>query len=215
MYEMHYNMTLIEEDDEESEYDLDGILITGINTYHVSGRKEIEEGEEKVVFKAFINENNYVESLYKIEEDEQTFRFKAVENGVVISESKFDLEMEDDEIKVELEFIEGDNEGYYLFEYRDEDGSKIIWIEFETIVDGEEMSGEMSVQMLVDEVTGEVVYRFNIRPSDDDAFDYDIEDDDDDDEDEDEDDEDDEDEEDDDEDDEDDEDVSQSHFRNV
>ncbi len=197
VYEMHYNMTLLEDDGEESEYDLDGILIRGINTYEVSGRKEIEEGEEKVIFKAFLDENNYVESLYKIEEDEQTFRFKAVENDIVISESKFDLEVDDDEIKVDLEFIEGDIEGSYVFEYKDEDGSKTIAIEYEINVDGEEMSGEMSVSMVVDDITGEVIYRFSIRPNDDDAFEYDIEDDDEDEEDEEDDDEDEEDEEDD------------------
>lgn len=203
-YVMHYNMVLVDEDDDESEYSLEGILIFGENTYQVIGEKEIEDDEESVKFKAFKDASNYVESTYKIENDEQTFEFKVVQNGLTVSESKFEIEFDQDETKVKLSFKEGNNEGTFEFEYFTEDGLNFIKIEFEIDLNNQSSSGEMIVQMVTDPLTGITVYRIQVDPDDEESYEYDKEDDDDDEDDEDEEDE--EDDEDDEEDDEDEED---------
>jgi hypothetical protein len=190
-YEMHYNLSLVDEDDEESEFLMEGILLFGVNTYQVIGEKKIEDDEEKVEFKAYKDDSNYVESLYKIENDEQTFEFKVVQQGLTISESKYEIEFDQEEIKVKLTFQEGSSEGQFEFEYFTEDGKDLIQIEFEIESMNQKSSGEMVVEMYVDDLTGVTKYRIMVNPDDDDPYEYETEDDD-----EDEDDEDDEDEED-------------------
>lgn len=179
-YEMHYNSTLQSQDDEESEYELDGILIQGSNTHKVTGQKEIEDDEVKIRFRAYKDESSYVESVYKIENDQQTFTFKVFQYNKQLSESKFKIEYEDDETKIELEFVEGDNKGDFKFEYFTEDNENYIKIEFETEIDGIDISGEMVVRMETDNVTGNIIYHFMVNPDDDDPYEYDVDDDDDD-----------------------------------
>jgi hypothetical protein len=174
-YVMHYNMILIDEDEDEVEYDLEGILIFGSSTYNVIGKKEIEDNEEKLSFKAFKDSRNYVESLYEIENDKQKFEFKVVQNNITISESKFEIEYDDDEIQVQLEFEEGLNEGEFEFEYFEEEGINLIRIEFDTRIDGTRTSGEMTVQLIIDEISGVIKYRIYIDPDDGDAYDYETE----------------------------------------
>ena len=195
-YEMHYNLILQSQDDEESEYELDGILIQGLNTFKVDGQKEIEDDEEKIKFRAYKDESSYVESIYKIENDQQTFTFKTFQYNMQLSESKFKIEYENDETKIELEFIEGYNKGKFSFEYFTEDNENYIKIEFETEIDSTEISGDMIVKMVIDDLTGNVTYHFMVNPDDDDSYEYDVDDDEDDENEEDEDEQDDEDEED-------------------
>ena len=198
-YIMHYNLTLKEDDGDESEYSIEGILIFGQKTYDVIGEKEMEDDEEKVTFKAFIDENNYVESLYKLEDKKQKFEFLVVQNGFVISESLYEIEYDKNETKVKLSFTEGNNSGEFEFEYYTKNGIHLIKIEFEIDLNGVESSGEMIVQMIIDEITGNARYLIRVSPEDGDEYEYET----DDEEDEDEEDEDEEDEEDEDEDEED------------
>ena len=184
VYVMHYNLDLVDEDDEESEYTIEGILLLGNKTYFVTGKKEIEDDEEKVEFKAFLDESNYVESLYKIENDKQVFEFTVIQNNLLVSESKYEIEFDNhEEIKVKLSFTEGNNEGEYEFEYYSEDDVNLIKIHFDTKLNNIESSGEMIVQMVVDEITGNTRYLIYVDPDDGDEYEYETEEDDDDDED--------------------------------
>lgn len=175
-YEMYYNLILQNEEDDESEYQLTGILWQGVESYNVTGQKEIEDDEEKIKFKAYKDETSYVESIYEIENDQQTFTFKAFQFNELISESKFKIEYENDETKIELEFIEEEDQGKFEFEYFVENDKNYIKIEFETEIDGIDMSGEMTVRMDIDDLTGDVTYHFVVDPDDDDPYEYDVED---------------------------------------
>ena len=180
LYVMHYNLVLVDVDDDESEYVMDGILITRSLIYQVKGEKTIEDDETSIQFRAFIDEDNYVESEHTIEADEESFEMKVVRFGQLESETKFEIEFDDDEIKVSLEFIEGNNEGSFEFEYVFEDGLNLIYIEFETTINGRTVSGEMTVQIIINQVTNETSYRFYVDPDDDEAYEYETERDDDD-----------------------------------
>ncbi len=183
-YVMHYNIVLVDEDDDESEYTLTGVLLFKDQSYQVIGEKKLEDDEEKVSFKAYKNEQSYVESYYEIENDQRVFNFKVVSNGITVSESMYELEQEDDEIKIKLSFTEGNNEGEYQFEYFTEDDINLIKIEFQTNINDVESSGKMVVQMIIDEVTGDSKYLISVKPDEGDEYEYEADDDDDEDDDE-------------------------------
>ncbi len=211
-YVMYYNEYLEsddEEDDDEQEYRLEGIMIVGDTTYNFIGEKEVESDESELKFKAYVDELNYVLIKYELESDETKFEFERVVNGVTVEESEIKIENEDDEFKIELYIITDNQESYYEFKLEEEDGQKVLKIEFETTVNGLTTEGEIEVYVIIDEVTGETSYQLIISEGEsryEKEFDRDLDDleDDDDDEDEDEDDDDDDDDDDEDDDDEDD-----------
>ncbi|MDX9691709.1 MAG: hypothetical protein RBT45_04575, partial [Acholeplasmataceae bacterium] len=166
-YIMHYNMILVDEDDDESEYEINGILLYGIHTYTVYGEKEIEDDEESFKFKAAIDSNNYVESSYEldVEDQEKKFKFKQVENGILISESEIKVEVENNKNKFEIEFKEGHNEGEFEFKYRTIDGQEVINIEFDAFIDLVRIEGEITVQVVIDAITGISSYRIMVKSS--------------------------------------------------
>jgi hypothetical protein len=213
-YKMYYTMTLLEEDADEEEYRFTGLLYKGSKAYDVEGERSVENDEEKVSFKAYKSQDDYIESESESENGKRSYSFKVVSGGTTVSESTYEIETESDTTEVKIEFEQSGNKGEFSFEYVREDGIDLIRIDFETEIDGSETNGEMTVRMIVDPMTGTVSYRFVVDPDDDEPFEYDVEDDERDDEDDDEEDEDDEeddseDEEDNDEEDEDDEDEDE------
>jgi len=149
VYTMYYNQTLendeavIEEpivdetevdetddldDENELEYIIEGILFIDGAEYQVYGKKEMEDGEEKLTFKSMIDENNYVESKYKTEDGETKFYITVVQNGILVSESKIKIESEDNETKIVLEYNAGLNESKYSFKLENEDGVNLLMI---------------------------------------------------------------------------------------
>lgn len=170
-YVIHYNMTLDEEDEDdedEAEFVLDGIMLVNDQEYILTGKREVEDDEEEIKFTAKLDELNYIESKYEVESEETKFEIKVVANGVTVSETEVKIEEEDDETKVELEFISGDNKGKYEFKYEVEDGEPILKIEFETEIDGIQTTGEITLLVLVDELTGETYYQAYVDLDDDD-----------------------------------------------
>jgi hypothetical protein len=147
-----------DEEDDEQEYMITGILVHGNQTFTVEGKKEIEEDEEKLEFTSYIDELNYVKSEYKVENDETKFYIEEVRNGELYSESEIKIEIEDDETKIELEQFMNGNEYYYEFKYETEDGEDIIKVEYETFIDGVQQEGEIKAYVVVDELTGETSY---------------------------------------------------------
>ena len=193
-YVIHYNMTLIDEndveetdadEDDESEFVLDGIMIYNDLVYALTGKREVEEGEEKIEFTAAFDDLNYIETEYELETEETKFAIKVVTNGVVVSETEVSIEQEDGEVRVELEFLSGNNQGEYEFEYEVEDGQNVLKVEFNVEIDGISTQGEITLLVLVDELTGETSYQAYVELDDDDEvyeskLDRDIDDEDDD-----------------------------------
>ncbi len=174
-YVMHYNMINEEIDGDESSYDIEGILIYGSKTYDVFGSKEFEENEEKYSFKSSIDEQNYVSTSYKEEKDETKFSFKVVVNGKVVEESVIEIETDNNEKEITLEFVDGNNYGTYTFEYEVVDGNSLLAIEFESFIDGIERSGEIEVYVIFDEITQTSSYRLIVDEDDDeDEYEYEV-----------------------------------------
>jgi len=154
----------VEEQDEEDEkeYAIEGILVYKDQTFEVYGEKEIEDDEQEMKFTAFIDENNYVTSKYELESDESKFYIEEVKDGVLYSETEIKIETEDDEQKIELKYILGEDEYDYEFKFEVEDQRPAIKVEYETYVDGISDDGEMLIYIVVDEVTGETTYEIAV-----------------------------------------------------
>jgi hypothetical protein len=181
-YVIHYNMTIIEEEDDETEYSLEGIMIYNDQTYVLTGEREIEEDEDKTEFIAKLDDLNYIESEYKLENDEIKFELKVVKNGEIVLETSIEIEYEEDETKIKFEFLQDGNEGTYEFKYEFEGEQQVLKIEYDVTFDGIQSKGEITVSVMVDEVTGETSYKLYVEPEEGDAYedelDRDIDDDD-------------------------------------
>jgi hypothetical protein len=168
-YKIYYTMTEVVEDDEDEDeltYEMTGLLLYAGNEYEIFGKKEVEDNEEKITFKAYVDELTYVESTYKIEDNEYKFVFKTYQNGELTSESKIKVETDLFEVKIDLEYIEGDNLGEYEFKFEEEDGQTVLKIEFDQVIDGIFSEGEVKVLVVVDEITGETTYELIVRGKD-------------------------------------------------
>lgn len=193
-YVLYYNeLSVIEEDDEEEEDDeqefrFEGILIANDQTFNVTGKREVEDDEEKMVFIATNDLNQRVEVVHKFEEEETKFEYAFYQDDVLTYQTFIKIENEDDEFKIVLEYQEGNNEGEYTFKLESEDGEDIMKIEFYSDIDGVIHEGEAKVLIVIDELTGETTYSIWIKDRDDDEeheerYDRDLDDDDEDDED--------------------------------
>jgi hypothetical protein len=191
---IYYNMVLVDEDDDESEFSLEGIMLVENLEYALMGKREVEDGEEEIEFIAKLDDDNYVESKYEVESEETEFEIIVVRNGETVSETKVEIEFDDDETSVELEFLDGESTGKYEFSFENVDGQNILKIEFDVEIAGEQQQGEIVVTVMIDDVTGETYYQLFVDPDDDEAYekrsDRDFDDDEDEDDDDDEDDED-------------------------
>ena len=186
-YTIYYNLTALGQEFDEEEFQIDGILVYSDIEYTIYGKKEIDQDEEEIKFRASIDEFNYVESSYEIEENEYKFIFRTYSEGVMTSESKIKVETEDFELKIKMEYQEGLDYGDYVFKYESEDGENILKIEFESQIDGISKAGEIKVLIEVDPVSNETTYAVYVKEeneSEEHRFDRDRRDDDDDDEDE-------------------------------
>ena len=188
IYTMFYNQTLKNdeaiidesEDDvsddveteDEIEYIIEGVLFIDGIEYQVYGKKEMEDGEEKLSFKSMIDENNYVESKYKMEDGETKFYITVVQNGILVSESKIKIELEDNETKIVLEYNAGLNESKYSFKLENENGTNLLMIKYEVLSDGTLETGKIKVEVVVDELTGVTSYQLYVEPDNDDAFEH-------------------------------------------
>lgn len=169
-YVIHYNMTVTDEEEDETEFALDGIMIMDDVTYYLTGEREVEVDEESIEFIAKLDDDNYVESEYSVESDEIEFETVVVLNGEVVSETKIEIEYEEDETKIELEFLSGASTGTYEFTYELEDGEPVLKIDFDVEIDGIQTQGEIVVSIIVDEVTGETSYVLYVEPVDGEAY---------------------------------------------
>lgn len=169
-YVIHYNATITDEDDDETEFDLEGIMIVGDQTYFLTGERELEAGEDSIEFIAKLDDLNYIESEYKIESEEIEFEIKVVKNGEIVLETSIEIEYEEDETKIEFEFLQDGNEGTYEFKYEFEGEQQVLKIEYDVTFDGIQSKGEITVSVMVDEVTGETTYKLYVEPEDDDAY---------------------------------------------
>ncbi len=148
----------------EQAYQIDGILVIGDVQYQFTGQMVTQNGEEKITFKSYTDENNYVLSKYQTEDNEKKFSITVVENGVVVNSSKVKVEVEDSEMMMKLQYVEGTNTSTYMFKSQTENGMNILAIKYETNIDGVQASGKITVQVIVDPTTNQTSYQIIVKP---------------------------------------------------
>ncbi|MDY0295155.1 MAG: hypothetical protein RBQ71_05035 [Acholeplasmataceae bacterium] len=164
-YKMYYNVVSYEDDEDESTFEIEGLMQSSHMTYPMTGKKEIEDGEEKITVRGIIDQNSYIETIYEIEENESKYIIHHVQNNQMIYESVLKVETEADEIKVEME-IESDSEkSSYQMEYEFEDGKGVVKIAFETYsyITQIESSGEIEVHVIIDNISQLSNYQFLVK----------------------------------------------------
>ena len=151
-YALYYNVESSEVIEEETYYVFSGDLVIDNNIrYGVTGSKTQEDDETKIVFRANLDEINYIETEYKFEEDETKIQVKKMVNGE-LTISEFKLEIEDDETVVELSFFENNDtnrtKDTFKFEYEVEDGETILEIKFDMQGVNGRIKGKISVYVI-------------------------------------------------------------------
>lgn len=171
-YVMFYDLILEDLDQDEAEYEIIGVLVSGSQSFEVFGEKKVEDDEMVIKFKAYKDSDNYISSTYKIESDEEVFKFEVFSFGNKVSEIKVKIEYDGDETKIELEFIEDQNEGKFEFEFFTEDDKNLLKIEFESRIDGILKRGEMIVEVIIDPITLDTFYKIYVDSDDEDPYEY-------------------------------------------
>lgn len=191
LYVMYYNETLnadssvVDEDDTqdgdknddevESNYQLNGVLVVGEVTYTLAGERssesEIDETEEELKIRAFLeaDPNNYVEMTQEVSEEENEreieYVYRVYNNNILVEETaiKFENEQEDGkaETEFELEFIKGDSVGKYKVEKEIENGNTKINVKYD--IDGK--VGDFTVAKIIsaDATTYEYTFTDNSK----------------------------------------------------
>jgi hypothetical protein len=158
-----------DEEDSQVVSVLDGMMTIGTVTYYLEGKRVIdaEDESEIILFRSFLDHDNYVEVRYQTDEDgEQKFFYAVVQSGVVLNRSKLRVSTEDDKIITELEFTEGSAKGKYTFRETTVEGIRIISVRYE-IVNGDIVEkGEARVQTTTDAQSGITSYSYAVKSDD-------------------------------------------------
>ncbi|MBU1144950.1 MAG: hypothetical protein KJ971_03715 [Firmicutes bacterium] len=161
-----HNFCFEDDEDDSVKYLITGILVDGDLVYNVEGKQIVEDDEEVLRLRSYIDQDNYVKVEYKTENDgeESKFFFEVVQDGIVTSESKVKISNEDNELKVKLEIVEGLASASFEYKEETEDGVTYIKIRYELVTaDGTEESGQIKLIATIDEVTGEVIYSYQVQ----------------------------------------------------
>ena len=171
-YTMHYNETIVDEDEEDGEYEsvLEGIMIIGETTYELHGEREVEEEEEELKLTAKLDDENYVTLYYEVEDEddefESEFLYEMFVDNQLVKSIEIEFEQDDEETEMELKFIEGNKESEYEFEIERDGDETAISIEFKIVVDGTTVEeGDIEVIITFNQETGEykVVYEIEVK----------------------------------------------------
>ncbi len=171
-YTLYFNTTSYVKDNEQIQFEIEGIFLYKNFQYDFIGKKEIEDDGEIITFKTTNGLSNYVESTYKIEGNESKYNIKIVENGLIVSESKIKINEEDGNREIDFEYSDGSNYGSYQFKYEQEDGIDLLKIKYQTMINNVEESGQMKIEIKIDQLTGMTSYQIFVQPDDEDEYEY-------------------------------------------
>jgi len=171
-YTLYFNTISYSESENESTFEIEGIFLYKSYQFDFVGRKEIEDDEEIITFKTQSGTSNYVESIYKVEDNESKYSIVIVENDQIISQSKIKIVDENDERKIDFEYVDGLNYGIYNFKYEVENGVNLLRIEYQTRISGIEESGSMKVEIKIDPLTNVTSYQIFVKPDNEEEYEY-------------------------------------------
>lgn len=132
---MYYNETLEFDDDhddndQEVESSIEGIIKIGDNTYPIRGEKELDVDEYEVSFIYQLDDNASIKVEQEIENDVTEFQYEVIIHGrsiyeysLEVKKDKVELEVEDEKLgekEIEFKLINRDSKTLILAEFEDE-----------------------------------------------------------------------------------------------
>ncbi|RJX24141.1 MAG: hypothetical protein C4537_07420 [Acholeplasma sp.] len=178
-YYFYYNVDAYEiDDDDEETFEISGLMILHNLSYQMIGEKWIEDGESKLKVKGFLDDLNYIESIYKVESDESSYEVNRVVNGILESSSMIKIEFDEaDEMKIEIEIDSINEISSYEFKYELEDEQPIIKAEYEVFdrINDLIYQAELRISVQTDLLTGTTSYSMIIKDEDNEEYEYESE----------------------------------------
>lgn len=113
-YLFYYNLTVVEIDEDEQEYEIIGIMKFEGNYYHLNGKHEINGDETETKFNATLDDNHWVKIKLASENDEEKYEYEIYNNGH-ITEIELDIENDEQEPEVKLSIKENKEKVQYKF----------------------------------------------------------------------------------------------------
>jgi hypothetical protein len=167
-YELHYNETITDQDEDEVESTLEGVLIYDGQTFIFTGEREVEEGEEAFEMTAYLDENNYVFIEYsrEIDEDETEieFLFELYKDGTLVKSTEIEFELEEDEVEMTLYFMENGRESEYKFEIETDGNETEYEIDYKITEDGNLVEeGTIEITITFDSASGTYIISYEIK----------------------------------------------------
>ncbi|MDY0345680.1 MAG: hypothetical protein RBR44_03910 [Bacilli bacterium] len=166
-YIIYYNVETLVEEAAETQYSFNGIIIYGDSTdeYDIEGNRFIEGNETKIKMTIHYDENNYIESIYKIEDDGAKYDIRVFENNDIISSSRLKIETEEEETQLKLDFT--NESGTYSYNIKfDEEDSNAMFVRYHiNLEDDTPHQGTIKIKIIVDEETNEIEYEMVIKPN--------------------------------------------------
>lgn len=163
----YYNELLVNEEDEESEYSLNGVFKIDEHTYIVEGEKEIEndidESEAELELRVYFDEfkKDYIVIKQEIEkeadEEEQSYVYSLFENDIEMFNAEVSFEKEPDESPlVEVKTTHG-KENKKESQYRIINDKKGYYCEYEML----NYEGDMNVEIIDSDQGTSYLYKEN------------------------------------------------------
>lgn len=157
IYNFYYNQILEEEEEDEKEYLLTGIVKVGEETYKLVGESEIEQDEEEYSFKVSIDQDNYVEIESEKEGNGFEFSYKAVQNGQEVYENEVEYKVgKNGKVGIEFSVEENGVEIEYEYVFYTKNDENFVKVEIEKDDDREEKA---LIKITQDEL-GNIQYEF-------------------------------------------------------
>jgi len=135
---------------------IDGVMVIGDIEYLVRGEKVIDGENFKISFVAKKDHDNYVRVRQEIENGEEKFVYKVVVDGVVVSESELKFERDGEQMRLRMRIRDGEEYREFSFKKDVEDNESCIQIERTE----NEQTQTMKVFMETDGTTGAQQYRY-------------------------------------------------------
>lgn len=158
-YTLYYNIINEDVEDDESEYELQGIMISDNLQYQLYGSKEIDGNETSVSLTATLNKNTWVKVTSERKSNMEEFEYEISDNGV-ITKTIMEIEKNDNQVEVELEYETENGKSKYRFRHLKEENQIRIQAKDKknTIV--------FKVNLKKDEITGQNIYEYKSNRND-------------------------------------------------
>ncbi|MFH0993387.1 MAG: hypothetical protein V1761_03450 [bacterium] len=154
-----------DENDDSVQYALSGMLVIGDQIFYLEGKKIVDNDEEIMMLRSYIDHDNFVKVRYQTEEGQKKFFYEVKVDGQIVSKTKVLVQTEENVVKVNLTFVEGEANGRYQFTLETEETVTYIKVRYAVEdADGVEESGSIHIVATYDEITGLTTYTYTIMP---------------------------------------------------